>query len=129
MILTGYVPTPAGRAALERAIAEAALRGRGLLVVNASGGQAHVDPLLATSSDLEQVVVQAKDAGVQCEVRQVLGVNDVSDELLRFSQDTDVELLVIGVRHRSTVGKFLLGSTAQRLLLDAPCPVLAVKAE
>lgn len=128
MILTGYVPTPEGQAALERAIAEAVLRGRELLVVNASGGQAHIDPLLATSSDLAQVQARARDAGVRCEVRQTLGVNDVSDELLRISQDTDVELLVIGLRHRSTVGKFLLGSTAQRLLLGAPCPVLAVKA-
>lgn len=128
MILTGYVPTPEGRAALERAIEEAALRGRELLVVNTSGGQAHADPLLATSAELERVQAQARDAGVRCEVRQTLGVNDVAAELLQISQDTEVELLVIGLRHRSTVGKFLLGSTAQRLLLDAPCPVLAVKA-
>ena len=128
MILTGYIPTPEGHAALERAIAEASLRGRDLLVVNASGGQAHADTSLATSHELQQVEARARDAGVRCEVRQALGVNDVSDELLRISQDADIELLVIGLRHRSSVGKFLLGSTAQRLLLEAPCPVLAIKA-
>ena len=41
----------------------------------------------------------------------------------------DAELIVIGMRHRTAVGKFLMGSTAQRILLDAPCPVLAVKAD
>ena len=39
------------------------------------------------------------------------------------------ELVVIGMRHRTAVGKFLLGSTAQRILLDTPCPVLSVKAD
>ena len=38
-------------------------------------------------------------------------------------------LIVIGLRHRTAVGKLLMGSVAQRILLDARCPVLAVKAE
>ncbi len=43
--------------------------------------------------------------------------------------DEDAGLLVIGLRKRTPTGKFLLGSNAQEILLDAPCPVLAVKAD
>ena len=36
-------------------------------------------------------------------------------------------MIVIGMRHRRPVGKLIMGSTAQRILLDAPCRVIAVK--
>jgi nucleotide-binding universal stress UspA family protein len=51
-----------------------------------------------------------------------------SEELVRAAQAHDASLIVIGLRHRTPVGKFLLGSHAQRVLLEATCPVLAVKA-
>mgnify|MGYP000844819877 CR=1 FL=1 len=50
-----------------------------------------------------------------------------ADNLVDMSYEPDVELLVIGVRRRSPVGKLLLGSLSQRVLLDAHCPVVAVK--
>jgi nucleotide-binding universal stress UspA family protein len=52
---------------------------------------------------------------------------DASEEILAVAHERRAELVVIGLRRRSPVGKLLLGSTAQRVLLDAPCPVLAVK--
>ena len=45
------------------------------------------------------------------------------------AEETNADFIVIGLRRRTPVGKLILGSNAQRILLDAPCPVLAVKAE
>ena len=53
---------------------------------------------------------------------------DLRARFLDVVRETDASLLVIAIRHRSPIGKMFMGSTAQTLLLDCPCPVLAVKA-
>jgi len=47
--------------------------------------------------------------------------------MVQFANDTKVSEIIIGVRRRSKVGKLLFGSTAQYVILEAPCPVVAVK--
>ena len=52
-----------------------------------------------------------------------------AEDLISIAERVAAELIVIGLRRRSPVGKLILGSNAQRILLDAHCPVLAVKAD
>ena len=52
---------------------------------------------------------------------------DVAEEIMRVADETDADVIVIGMRHRTPVGKMIMGSVAQQVLLDAPCWVLAVK--
>ena len=59
--------------------------------------------------------------------RLVRGV-DPADDLIAVAEEVDADLIVIGLRRRSPVGKLIMGSNAQQILLDASCPVLAVKA-
>jgi nucleotide-binding universal stress UspA family protein len=65
---------------------------------------------------------------VPYELRQLVRGHEPAEEVVELAEELGAELIVIGMRHRTAVGKFLLGSTAQRILLDAPCPVLSVKA-
>ncbi|HET8981968.1 MAG TPA: universal stress protein, partial [Pedococcus sp.] len=69
-----------------------------------------------------------REAGVEHEVRQLVRGLDPADDLVNVAAEVNADIIVIGLRRRSPVGKLILGSNAQRVLLDAPCPVLAVKA-
>jgi nucleotide-binding universal stress UspA family protein len=126
MIVVGYSADPFGRAALEHGIAEAKLRGTTLTVINATSGEAYVDPGFAQEGEVHDVEERLGNCDVEFELSQPVGV-DAAEELLKAMERTDAELLVIGIRHRSPVGKLLLGSVSQQLLLECPKPVLAVK--
>jgi nucleotide-binding universal stress UspA family protein len=126
MIVVGYSADPFGRAALEHGITEAKLRQTTLLVINATTGDAYADPRFAREGEVHDVEDRLNNCGVDFELTQPVGV-DTADELLKAMDRADAELLVIGIRHRSPVGKLLLGSVSQQLLLECPKPVLAVK--
>ena len=128
-VVVGYVPTPEGRAALDAAVEEARRRSSRLLVLNASKGDSYVDPRFASSQELESVRGELEAAGAEVEVRQQVRGHEPSEEVVELAAQENAELIVIGLRRRTAVGKFIMGSTAQRILLDAPCPVLAVKAK
>jgi nucleotide-binding universal stress UspA family protein len=118
VIVVGYSAKPEGKAALERAVAEAELRSARLVVV-------HTSP----DAEVDELTDRLGVTGVPFEVRQAPDALDPAEELIGVADATAAEFIVIGLRRRSPVGKLLLGSNAQRVLLDASCPVLAVKAE
>lgn len=126
-VVVGWTPDARGQAALLRAVHEAQVHDEPLLVVNASSGTAPVDDRFAGAADLSAIRALLDSRGIDAEIRQPV-VRDVTDALLDITEEVDASMLVIGIRHRSAVGKLLMGSTAQRILLDARCPVLAVKA-
>lgn len=128
-ILVGYVPSPEGEAALRAAIDEARRRGEKLLVVNTTRGDALADPRFAQESDLSHVREDLAALGIDFDIRQVLGARDAAEEIIDLAETKGVSLVVIGLRRRSAVGKLIMGSAAQQILLGVGCPVLAVKAE
>jgi len=127
-VLVGYVPTPEGEAALAHAIGEARFRTMRLVVVNSSRGDAYVDPRYALADEVEALTRRLDAEGVSHLLVQSIRGRDAAEEILDAAAQHRADLIVIGVRRRSPVGKLILGSTAQRILLEARCPVLAVKA-
>jgi nucleotide-binding universal stress UspA family protein len=130
-VVVGYVPKPEGDAALATAIDEAKLRQSKLVVVNSHRGGNEFDGEAAIKSEADMNAVKAKldESGVQYDLRQLVRGFEPAEDLISIAEANAAELIVIGLRRRSPVGKLILGSNAQRILLDAHCPVLAVKAD
>jgi nucleotide-binding universal stress UspA family protein len=125
-VVVGYIPDQYGEAALTAGIEEAERRGTDLVVVNATKGDALVDRRFVGETGLAELEERLTGVGVATEVRQAMGT-DVAQEMLRVVAETEADVIVIGLRHRTPVGKLIMGSVAQQVLLEAPCWVLAVK--
>jgi nucleotide-binding universal stress UspA family protein len=128
-VLVGYVPTPLGEATLRAGVEESRRRGEPLVVVNMSRDDVLVDAHRAATDDLERVERDVAELGVDVDVLRIEAGSDPADAIVHAAAERHASVVVIGLRHRSPVGKLIMGSTAQRILLDARCPVLAVKVE
>ncbi len=116
-IVVAYADTPPGQAAMTAA-AESMRDGEDVIVVLAVRGETP-----PTVADLES---RWPGLAGRVEVDRA-DLADPSDAVVQVAQRRDARLVVLGLRHRTPVGKMVFGSTAQRILLDATCPVLAVK--
>ncbi|MFK5584290.1 universal stress protein [Serinicoccus sp. LYQ131] len=112
-VVLAWTTTPEGQAAQEAALSEAARRGLDLVVVPVEEG--------APTPDLHADGVDVRVRHPDRRDRDVVG------DFLDIAAEEEASLVVIGVRHRSAVGKLLLGSVAQQILLESAAPVLAVK--
>ena len=125
-IVAVHSATAAGRAALTHAGREALLTGDDLVVVGADAR-----PRVLTTDEvlgeLGETARELGEAGLEVSIGHS-PLTDASEAVVQVAQQHDARLIVLGLRHRSPVGKLILGSTAQRILLEATCPVLAVKA-
>ncbi len=127
-ILVAYVPRPEGHAALDKGIELARERNELLIVVNATPGGTGEDPSRADAQDVERVEQLLSVSSIQSEFKQFVRGKNAVEELDELVATRDVSMLVIGLRKRSAVGKLILGSMAQEILMSISCPILAVKA-
>ena len=117
-IVVAYADTPPGRAAVDAAVTESAREKEHVVLVPAVRGD--------TPPTLDQLEQQWPDAQGRFVVERG-DLGDPSDAVVQVAQRLDARLVVLGLRARTPVGKLVFGSTAQRIILDATCPVLAVK--
>lgn len=89
---------------------------------------------------LKHSQIQEKEDNLKREVMDLLGDGDIpyetqvlvtsltaGEQLIEFAQDEKVEQIYIGIIKKSKVNKLFFGSTAQYVILHAPCPVVTVK--
>ena len=127
-VVLGYVPGPSGEAALDAALAEADRRRESLLVVNGGRPDAGNDPKFLDEGERVRLADRLLFSGAAFEIEQLVRGKDAAEELVEAAERVGASVIVIGMRRRTPTGKLLFGSQAQRVLLDADRPVLAVKA-
>lgn len=126
-VVVGYRNDPFGEAALEHGVARAVASKLPLIVVNVAKDDALDAPGFVRGHELETLRLRVTEqVGAKVTILQPVGP-DTAAQILRVADEQSADLLVIGLRPRSPVGKFLMGSAAQQILLDATVPVLAVK--
>ncbi len=127
-ILVAYVARPEGKAALDKGIEIATRRNEPLVVVNAGPG-GRDDTSVVDGYEGERVAERLAALSVPAEFKHFVRGKSAVEEIDELVHQLQVSVLVIGLRRRSAVGKLLLGSTAQEILMTVSCPVLAVKAD
>jgi nucleotide-binding universal stress UspA family protein len=129
-VVVGYVPDATGYLAVTEAIREARWRDADVVVVNVVDSVGYTRPTAADERDLDALAARLVAQGVPHRIRHLdVGAETAADAVLGVAREVSAELLVVGMHRRSPVGKALLGSNAQRILLNATCPVLAVRAD
>ncbi len=126
-IIVGYRPTPEGRAALERAVDEARRSGARLLVINSAEEPEGSPQQISAEHRVDALSQRLAAEEINHDIRQLNTSDDPAETIIASVSDPETDLIVIGLRRRTPVGKLILGSVAQEVLLGADCPVLAVK--
>jgi nucleotide-binding universal stress UspA family protein len=127
-VIVGYRPTPEGRAALDRAVEEARRFGARLVVINSAEEPADAPEPISAERGVDALSERLSGDGVDHDIVQLDVEDDPADSILSVVSDPATDMIVIGLRRRSPVGKLITGSVGQQILLEAACPVLAVKA-
>ena len=124
-ILLAYVPSATSEAALKYAIEEAMRRDAKLLVL---ASERPPDPRKARGvTDKRSLPERLAETGLEHELRTVPKRDDPADDILDAVESDPIDLVVLGIRRRTPIGKILLGSTSQRVAIESPVPVVLVK--
>ena len=128
-VVVGYVPDNTGLLAVRLAAQEASWRGTDVVIINIIGAAGYTHPTAADEKTLDALDAELTGLGVAHEIRTVQDATGTrpAEVLLSVAEESEADLVVVGLKRTSAVAKAVLGSTAQRVLMGSPCPVLTVR--
>ncbi|HCY84304.1 MAG TPA: universal stress protein [Desulfobacteraceae bacterium] len=128
-ILVGYKGINVGKDLLDLAITHATAFNAEVEVVTVmrDGSEQDQKKINEAEKNLEEAKAFFSDKGINCRTHLLIRGLDAGEDIVAFAREKGVDEILIGVKSRSKVGKLLFGSTAQAVILTAPCPVVTVK--
>ncbi len=128
-ILAGYDHSEASKAALRVAVEHAAAFKAKVYIVTSLTQNRELtrEDIQRVENRLQTLEKSLKKDKIPCEVHAKVSAHSAGESLLEFAAENEIDEIFVGVRRRSRVGKLLLGSNAQYIILQASCPVVAVK--
>ena len=128
-IVVGYDGSNTGKAALAVAKEQSKAFDARVFVIESQlgGSDTDVKDIKKGEENLEFAESYLKEQNIPCETHLLVRGVEPGEDIVQFAKDNDADLIIVGVRRRSKVGKLMFGSTAQFVILEAPCPVLTVK--
>ena len=82
--------------------------------------------LSGTEKNLRALIASTRNGSVQ-RVRSTMRIGVPSHEIVEIAKDADIDLIVIATHGYTGWKHFCIGSTAERVVRGAPCPVLVVR--
>ncbi len=128
-ILVGYDGSNSGKEALDLAKKHAiAFKGEVDVVTSmVKGTEKERQDMDQAKRGLEYADVLFKENNIPCKTHLLIRGLSSGEDLVEFAQENNIGEIIVGVKRRSKVGKLLMGSTAQYVILNAHCPVVTVK--
>ena len=128
-IMVGYDGSEASMKAVDLAVTHAtAFDGKIVVVGSMEKG---TEDELETINAFEQALNRLKDdiqaRGLSCETHLLIRGISPGEDLVRYAIEQKIDEIILAVQRKSKVGKMIFGSTAQHVILNAPCPVVTVK--
>ena len=128
-IVVGYDGTSAAKEALDLAKIHAKAFGATVEVVTSmeKGTEDQREEIEQAERGLEWAKSLFEENSIECKTHLLIRGMAPGEDLVEFAKENKADEIIVGVKRRSKVGKLLMGSTAQFVILQAACPVVSVK--
>lgn len=127
-ILVAYDGSDAAKRALRLAREHAKAFGAEIVhVLHAKVTDLPAKQHLLDQLEMERATKEVEEEGLRCEGHLVISTLGPGPYIVEFAKEQGIDVIFIGIRMKSRVGKFLIGSTARHVILESPCPVVSIK--
>ena len=127
--LVGYNGSVEAKAALSLAGDFARIfNARVFVLASLEGGAGEkIEDINQAEENLREAKELVEAQGVECETHQLARGLAPGEDLVKFAEENEIDQIYVGIEKKSKTSKLLLGSTAQYVILKAPCPVITAK--